>query len=142
MSGHDLPLVNACLNGTATVLLLLGYMAIRSGRVRLHMTLMLTALVTSAAFLGSYLYYHFAVRGAEETKYTGDWKGAYLAILVSHILLAIAIAFLVPITAGLALSGRFATHKRIARWTLPIWLYVSVTGVVIYLILKDYYPKA
>jgi len=142
MTGYDLPLVNACLNGTATVLLLMGYAAIRSGRVRLHMTLMLTALATSAAFLGSYLYYHFAVRGAEATRYTGEWRGAYLAILVTHTLLASIVGILAPLTAGLALSSRFATHKKIARWTLPIWLYVSVTGVVIYLILKDYYPKA
>jgi uncharacterized membrane protein YozB (DUF420 family) len=142
MSGHDLPLVNACLNGTAAVLLLCGFAAIRAGRVRLHMSLMLTALATSLVFLASYLYYHFAVRGGMATRYIGEWREVYLAVLLSHTVLAAITAVLAPLTAGLALAGRFAAHKRIARWTLPIWLYVSVTGVVIYLILRDSYPKS
>jgi len=142
MTGYDLPFVNACLNGLATVLLLCGFAAIKAGRVRLHMTLMLTALAASLVFLSGYLYYHLVIRRGEETKYTGGWRTIYVVILVSHIGLAAITAILAPVTAGLGLSGRYRWHKAIARWTLPIWLYVSVTGVVIYLILQDYYPKS
>jgi uncharacterized membrane protein YozB (DUF420 family) len=142
MSGHDLPLVNATLNGAATVLLVLGYVAIKARKVTLHKSAMLTALGVSAAFLASYLYYHFAVRGGQETRYTGEWRIAYYTILASHVLLAMFAAVMAPVTAILALLGRFRWHVKIARWTLPIWLYVSVTGVVVYLFLKDFYPKS
>ena len=140
MNGYDLPKLNAVLNAAATVLLLAGYMAIRAKYVRLHMTLMLTAVGVSAAFLTSYLTYHFAVRGAEATRYTGEYRGAYYAILASHTVLAAVAAPLVLVTAGLALRKKFHTHLWFGRITLPIWLYVSVTGVVIFLFLKDLYP--
>jgi putative membrane protein len=140
VSGYDLPQLNAALNATTTVLLLAGYAAIRAKRVRLHMTLMLTALGTSALFLASYLTYHFAVRGAEATRYTGEYRGVYFAVLLSHTVLAAVAAPLVLVTAGLAVRKKFHTHLWVARVTLPIWLYVSVTGVVVFLFLKDLYP--
>ena len=136
-----MPVVNACLNALATVLLVLGYGAIKAGRVRLHKTAMLTALAVSATFLASYLYYHFVVRGAKATTYTGEWRPAYLLILLTHTVLAATAAPLALTTAILGLRGRLSSHKKIARWTLPIWLYVSVTGVVIYMFLKDLYPN-
>lgn len=140
MTGYDLPTVNAALNGTATVLLVLGYASVKSGRIRLHKASMLAALATSAVFLASYLTYHFAVRGGEETKYTGEHRAIYLCILLSHIALAPVATLLALITAWLALTGRIARHRLLARITLPIWLYVSITGVVVYLFLKDLYP--
>jgi uncharacterized membrane protein YozB (DUF420 family) len=103
---------------------------------------MLTALAVSAAFLTSYLYYHFAVRGGKETQYTGEWRSAYLAILLSHIALAPVATVMALITATLGLRGWYRWHVKLARWTFPIWLYVSVTGVVVYLFLKDFYPKS
>jgi len=142
MSGHDLPLVNATLNGTSAVLLVLGYVAIKTRRVTAHKAAMLTALAVSAAFLASYLTYHFGVRGGEETKYTGEWRAVYYTILLSHVVLAIAVAVMAPWTALLGLRGRLGRHVKLARWTLPIWLYVSVSGVAVYLFLKDFYPHS
>jgi putative membrane protein len=141
MSGNDLPLVNAFLNGTATLLLIIGFVAIKMRMVTLHKTTMLTALVVSAAFLTSYLTYHFGVRGGQATKYTGEWRELYVPILLSHTVLAATAAPLALMTAILGLRGRFKWHVRLARWTLPIWLYVSITGVVVYLFLRDYYTK-
>jgi putative membrane protein len=141
MSGYDLPVLNAALNGSATVLLIGGFIAVKAGLIRLHKAAMLTALATSAVFLTSYLYYHFAVRGGQATRYTGEWRELYLAVLLSHTVLAAAAAPLALITAWLGLSNRLIWHRRIARVTLPIWLYVSITGVVVYLFLKDLYPS-
>jgi putative membrane protein len=143
MSGYDLPTLNAALNGTCTVLLVSGYAAVRAGRVRLHQALMLSALAVAAVFLASYLYYHFVVTGGQPTRYTGEgWlRLAYFAVLLSHTVLAAVVAPLALVTAYLGLRGRIATHRRLARWTLPIWLYVSVTGVAVYLFLKDLYPR-
>jgi putative membrane protein len=140
MSGYDLPVVNATLNGSAAVLLIMGYIAVMAGMIRLHKTAMLTALATSTAFLASYLYYHFAVRHGQATRYTGAWREAYFAVLISHTILAALAAPLALTTAWLGLSNRLKWHRRIARVTLPIWLYVSITGVVVYLFLKDLYP--
>jgi putative membrane protein len=140
MSGYDLPVMNAALNGSAAVLLIGGYIAVKSGMIRLHKTAMLTALATSAAFLASYLYYHLAVRQGQATRYTGEWRQAYFAVLISHTILAALAAPLALTTAWLGLSNRLKWHRRIARVTLPIWLYVSITGVVVYLFLKDLYP--
>ena len=129
-----LPTVNAILNGTAAVLLVAGYAAIRSRRVRLHVTCMLGALVVSALFLTSYLVYHFALQDPELSKFrgTGWLRPVYFVILISHIILAVVAAPLELITAYLGLRGRFPRHVKVARWTFPIWLYVSVTGVVVY----------
>lgn len=140
MSGYDLPVMNAALNGSATVLLIGGFIAVKAGMIRLHKAAMLTALATSGVFLASYLYYHFAVRQGQATRYVGDWRPAYVAVLLSHTILAAVAAPLALITAWLGLSNRLKWHRRIARVTLPIWLYVSITGVVVYLFLKDLYP--
>jgi putative membrane protein len=144
----DLPSVNAALNSTAVVLLIGGYLAIRCRRVSLHKTCMLAALVASTAFLASYLYYHSVVRGGHATYFTDrapdapNWMNwLYLAVLWTHIPLAAAVVPLALFTAYQAIRGRFARHVRVARWTLPIWLYVSVTGVVVYWMLYRLYPS-
>jgi uncharacterized membrane protein YozB (DUF420 family) len=142
------PPLNAALNAASAALLLAGYAAVRRRRLTLHAGCMLTALATSAAFLGSYLYYHVVVRGGEPTTLASRWpedapeslRSLYRAVLVSHTLLAVAVAPLAPVTAFLGLRGRLARHVRLARWTLPLWLYVSATGVVVYWILYRLYP--
>jgi len=143
LAQDDLPTVNAVLNSTCTVLLVLGYRFIRRGRIRAHMTCMLTATGVSALFLASYLYYHFAVRHGEPTRFSGtDWvRPIYFTILISHTILAAVVALLVPITIVLGFLAP-SRHRRLARWTLPIWLYVSVTGVIVYWMLYRLYPPA
>lgn len=131
---EDLPAVNAVLNSLSALLVSTGYVAIKKSQVRLHKVCMLAAVAVSAIFLTSYLYYHFVVRGGEPTRFTGEgWlRLAYFAILLSHTILAVAVAPLVLITVYLGLRDRIARHVRLARWTLPLWLYVSITGVVVY----------
>jgi uncharacterized membrane protein YozB (DUF420 family) len=143
----DLPSVNAALNSTCVVLLIAGYLAIRNRLVSLHKACMLAALGVSAAFLTSYLYYHFGVRRGQVTYFADQapeapaWVGRlYGAILGTHTLLAAVVAPLALVTAYLGITSRLARHKRVARWTLPIWLYVSVTGVVVYWMLYRLYP--
>jgi uncharacterized membrane protein YozB (DUF420 family) len=140
MGRADLPLLNACLNGLCTLLLLVGYVAIRLRRVRLHKICMLAALGVSAVFLASYLYYHFVIQG--RTPFTGPpaVHALYLAILISHSVLAAVSTPLALVTAYFGVRDRLDRHVKIARWTLPIWLYVSVTGVVVYLMLYQLYP--
>lgn len=133
-----LPKVDAALNACCTVFLLAGYAFIRRGKIRFHRFCMLTAFACSAAFLYFYLYYH-AHAGLVRFGGQGLIRPVYFALLVSHTILAAAIVPLVLITLTFALRGRFAQHRRIARWTLPIWLYVSVTGVVIYWLLFQVY---
>jgi len=136
----DLPAVNAALNALSTVFLTLGFVFIRRGRMRAHRNCMVSALCTSTLFLVSYLYYHFH---AGRTVFPENWfKPIYLAILLTHTVLAVAILPLVITTVALAIRGRFASHKKIARWTWPMWMYVSVTGVVIYLLLYQVFPPA
>jgi putative membrane protein len=130
----DLPLLNATLNGTAAVLLTTGYIQIRRRRRNLHRALMLAAFVTSALFLLSYSIYH-ANAGSRPFTGHGLVRTIYFAILVSHVVLAALVLPLALVTLSRALRGRFAAHARIARWTLPVWLYVSVTGVIVYLML-------
>ena len=127
----DLPTVDAALNATSAVLLTLGYIFIRRGNVRAHKTCMLSALGTSAVFLACYLTYHY-FHGTTRFPGHGAVRPVYFTILISHTVLAAAIVPLVVTTLYRALRGRFALHRRIARWTLPAWLYVSVTGVVVY----------
>jgi uncharacterized membrane protein YozB (DUF420 family) len=141
MSLTDLPHVNAVLNATSTVFLLLGYYFIRQQRKVLHKRMMITALVASLLFLISYLIYHFNVGSVKFTA-PGAIRTVYFTILISHTILAAAVPPLALITLVRALRERFDTHKRIARWTLPVWLYVSATGVVIYLMLYQIYPPA
>jgi uncharacterized membrane protein YozB (DUF420 family) len=144
---HWLPTVNALLNGTCAVLLVAGYAAVRRRRITAHKACMLAALAVSALFLASYLYYHFVVIRGEHVSFrervplAPEWVAqVYLAVLLSHTVLAAAAAPLALITAYLGLRDRVARHVRLARWTLPIWLYVSVTGVVVYWMLYRLYP--
>jgi len=128
------PALNAILNGTSFALLSAGYAFIRSKQVTRHRICMGAAVVTSSIFLASYLYYHWHV-GSVRFQGTGWVRPVYFTILLSHTLLAASLVVLVPITLARALRERFDRHRAIARWTLPIWMYVSVTGVVIYLML-------
>jgi putative membrane protein len=141
---EDLPAVNATLNGTSALLLMAGYAAIRRLRVGIHKTCMLTALGVSAAFLASYLYYHIVVRHGQPTTFTAEGapRLIYRAILYSHMVLAVATVPLAIITAYLGLRDRIDKHRRLARWTYPIWLYVSVTGVLVYWMLYHLYPPS
>lgn len=130
----DLPALNALLNATAAVLLFLAWRAIRGGDERRHRKLMLSATAVSALFLASYLTYH-ALHGSTRFGGEGAVRTLYFAILISHTIFAAALAPLVVTTLTLALRGRRERHRRFARVTWPIWMYVSVTGVVIYLML-------
>jgi uncharacterized membrane protein YozB (DUF420 family) len=131
MELRDLPALNAGLNATAAVLLITGYRLIRAGRVETHKRVMLGAFSVSVLFLISYLIYHYQV-GSVRFQKTGMIRSVYLTILASHSILAAAVPVLAVITLSRGLRARFDKHRRIARWTLPIWLYVSVTGVVVY----------
>jgi len=128
---RDLPALNAALNAAAAVTLLVGYGLIRRGNWRAHRAAMITALVLSSAFLTSYLVYHAQV-GSVRFQGHGWVRTLYLTILATHTVLAAAVPVLAGITVVRAWRRRYARHVRIARWTLPIWLYVSVTGVVVY----------
>jgi uncharacterized membrane protein YozB (DUF420 family) len=130
----DLPTLNATLNGLAALLLTMGWLAIRRRRIAVHRACMLAAFATSAAFLVSYLVYHYHV-GSVPFRGQGAIRLAYFVILISHIILAAAIVPLSLVTLVRALASRFDKHRRIARLTLPLWLYVSVTGVIVYLML-------
>jgi uncharacterized membrane protein YozB (DUF420 family) len=133
----DLPALNAALNATAAVLLVIGYVLIRRGQIRRHRAVMLAAFSTSALFLISYVIYHANV-GSRPFRGQGAIRSIYFAILISHVVLAAATLPLALITLSRGLRSRFDRHVRIARWTLPIWLYVSVTGVVVYLMLYKF----
>ncbi len=134
VQGSDLPWFNAMLNSTCTILLLLGWIAIRLRYETLHKIAMLLALAVSMVFLASYLFYHFAVMQMEPTRFRGEGtvRYVYFAILLSHTILAILVAPLAIYIAIQGLRDARLLHKKVARWTLPIWLYVSVTGVVVY----------
>lgn len=138
MSINDLPHLNAALNTLAAILLVVGRHQIRQKRVTAHKACMLSATGVSAAFLTSYLIYHYAV-GSVRFAHGGALRVVYLAILASHTILAATVPILVVITLWRALKGDFPRHRRIARWTYPIWLYVSVTGVVVYLMLYQFF---
>lgn len=138
-----LPLLNACLNGTATLLLVAGLIAIKRDRRAAHAGLMRAAFVVSMAFLVSYLYYHLVVErevGPTRFRGTGLARTAYLSMLVSHIVFAIVNLPLVLRTLWLAHKERWPEHRRLAKVTFPIWLYVSVTGVLVYLVLYVWNP--
>jgi len=128
---QSLPTVNAILNGIAAVFLLAGWVLIRRRNMRAHRAAMLAALVCSVAFLASYLVYHAQV-GSVRFQGTGAIRTVYFTVLLTHTVLAAAVPFLAAITLTRALQRRFPRHRAIARWTLPIWLYVSVTGVIVY----------
>lgn len=136
-----LPTVNASLNALSGIFLLLGYLKIRQGAREAHKRFMLTACTTSVLFLATYLVYHSL---AGSTKFAGaGWsRPVYFAILLSHTVLAAAIVPMVLITLVHAFRARFERHKRIAVWTFPIWIYVSITGVLVYLFLYHFFPSA
>ena len=138
MTISDLPALNATLNGLSAVLLTAGYVMIRRGRPDLHKRCMLAALTTSALFLVSYVVYHLNT-GSRPFPGRGAIRAVYFTILVTHVILAAAILPLALTTAARGLRNQYDRHVRIARWTLPLWLYVSVTGVVIYLMLYRVY---
>jgi putative membrane protein len=134
-----LPALNACLNATSAVLLAAGFLAIRRRRVHLHRACMVAAFVTSMVFLASYLTYHLQV-GTTRFPGRGWVRPVYFAILGTHTVLAALVPPLALVTLTHAVRARFARHARLARWTLPTWFYVSVTGVVIYVLLYWMYP--
>lgn len=150
MTIHDIPAVNATLNGLATLLMSAGFICIKTGRRDAHRKMMLSAGVVSAVFLVGYVT-HKVLKGmaagageAVHTKFGGEGVIAtvYYVMLISHILLAISIAYLVPRTFLLAINGDFERHKAWARWVFPIWYYVSVTGVLVYFFLYRWWPAA
>ncbi len=133
-----LPTINASLNFIAAVLLVWAYVLIRRKRVAQHRKVMITAFCVSCVFLICYLIYHAQV-GSVPFKGVGGVRPVYFTILISHTILAATVPFLAVITLRRGLTSRFDKHRRIARWTLPIWLYVSVTGVVVYVMLYHLY---
>ncbi len=134
----DLPALNATLNGVASMFLVAGYAFIRRRRREAHRRCMLSALATSAVFLISYVVYH-ANAGSVRFQGTGAIRLVYFIVLVPHIILAATVLPLALITAARGLRGDYGRHVRIARWTLPVWLYVSVTGVIVYVMLYHLY---
>jgi uncharacterized membrane protein YozB (DUF420 family) len=143
MDIHDLPALNAFLNGTAAVLLVTAFILIKQGKRDAHKKVMLAAFTTSVLFLISYLVYHFyrvyyLHVGVTRYQHTGPIRTVYYTLLITHTALAALVPFMAIITLRRGLNGLFARHKKIARWTLPIWLYVSVTGVVVYLMLYQF----
>jgi uncharacterized membrane protein YozB (DUF420 family) len=134
MTVHSLPAVNASLNALSGVLLLIGYVLIRKGRRQQHRACMIAAFMTSSLFLGCYLVYHAQVGSVPFPRY-GFVRPLYFTILITHVTLAIAVLPLAIITLSRGLKARYSKHRAIARWTFPIWLYVSVTGVLVYTLL-------
>ena len=135
-----LPHVNAVLNTTSALLLLAGFRFIRLGRIQSHRNCQVSAVATSALFLISYLTYHY-YHGATKFAGQGIVRPLYFVILTTHTILAVVIVPLILVTLVRAARGDFIRHRRIARWTLPLWLYVSVTGVIVYLMLYHLYPS-
>ena len=143
MNVTDLPAVNATLNGISALLILLGYAMIRQEHKQAHALCMISAIITSALFLGCYLTYHF-LKAGHVTRFThpGWPKALYFFILGTHTPLAVLVLPLIALTVIPALQQHFDAHKRMARWTLPVWLYVSVTGVLVYMMLYIWFPSA
>ena len=141
MTVRDIPALNATLNGLATVLITAGFVCIKTNRREAHRVFMLIAAVVSALFLTGYVTHKILIHGVH-TPFggTGFIRGAYYAMLVTHIILAMAIAYLVPRTFLFALKGDFTRHRAWARWVFPIWYYVSVTGVLVYFCLYQWWP--
>jgi putative membrane protein len=140
MTIADLPALNATLNGLSTVLLTAGYLFIRRRHKAAHVACMIGALVTSSLFLISYLTYH-AQAGRTVFKEPAAFRPIYLAILLTHTVLAVVIVPMVLMTVSRAVRGKLELHRRIARWTWPLWMYVSITGVVIYLLLYQIFKQ-
>jgi putative membrane protein len=140
MSISQLPALNAILNSVSAILLVTGYLFIRQKNIKAHKVSMISAFVTSTLFLTSYLIYHFS-KELGPTRFQGEGiiRPIYFFILITHTVLAVTIVPMIFMTFSRALKKKFALHRKIARWTLPLWLYVSVTGVVVYLMLYQLY---
>lgn len=134
MTLQDLPAVNASLNALSGVLLLIGYVLIRQRRIETHRKVMIAAFVTSSLFLVCYVVYHAQVGSVRFTR-QGVVRPLYFTILITHVTLAAAVLPLAVVTLSRGLAAKYSTHRRIARWTFPIWMYVSVTGVLVYVLL-------
>ena len=141
MTVHDLPAVNATLNGLSAIFLIAGFVFIKRGNKTAHRNCMITAFGTSVVFLACYLTYHAMVKTVTHFVDPAWFRPIYLTILLTHTLLAVVIVPLILLTLWRAKNENFAAHKKIARWTWPLWLYVSVTGVVIYLLLYQIFPQ-
>jgi uncharacterized membrane protein YozB (DUF420 family) len=142
MTVHDLPAVNATLNGLSAVFLTLGFIFIKRGQKIAHRNCMITAFCTSVIFLACYLTYHATVKTVTHFVQPAWFRPIYLAILFTHTVLAAVIVPLILLTLQRARKQDFIAHKKIARWTWPLWLYVSVTGVLIYLLLYRIFPQS
>ena len=134
MSVHSLPAVNATLNGISGILLLIGYTCIRTRRIELHRKFMIAAFTASALFLVCYVIYHAQVGSVRFTR-QGFVRPIYFTILITHVTLAALVLPLAIVTLSRGLAAKYQVHRKIARWTFPIWLYVSVTGVLVYVLL-------
>ena len=141
MTVHDLPAVNASLNGLSAVFLTAGYIFIRQKNQMAHRNCMVAAFCTSIVFLGCYLTYHLNVQTVTHFRNPAWFRPIYLVILLSHTLLAVVIVPLILVTLYHARRQNFEAHKKIARWTWPLWMYVSVTGVAVYLLLYQIFPQ-
>ena len=141
MTLHDLPAVNATFNGLSAVLLMFGFYFIKRGNKIAHRNCMIAAVCSSALFLAGYLTYHFTVKTITHFTDPAWFRPIYLTLLLTHTLLAVVVLPLVISTIVFAAKGNFESHKKIARWTWPIWMYVSVTGVVIYYLLYIKFPQ-
>jgi putative membrane protein len=141
MTVNDLPALNATLNGMAAIFLAAGYVFIRRQNIIAHRNCMLGAVTVSVLFLISYLTYHFGVHGVTRFQNPAWFRPIYITLLVTHTTLAAAIVPMIIMTLSRALRERFDRHKVIARWTWPCWMYVSVTGVIIYLLLYQVFPQ-
>jgi putative membrane protein len=140
MSYHFFPTLNAILNATSAVFLVTGYIFIRRKNINVHRASMVAALITSIIFLSCYLFYHYNVGS---TRFQGpDWaRTLYLIVLIPHtILAAVMVPFIITVVTR-AFRGQFAKHRKLARWTFPVWLYVSVTGVIVYFMLYHWFPS-
>lgn len=135
-----LPALNAILNATSGILIIIGYVMIRRKKVAAHRACMIGAVSASIIFLISYLIYHFNV-GATRFVGTGWSRPFYFTVLISHTILAVTLVPFVIVTLRRALKGDFARHRKIARWTFPMWVYVSITGVIVYFMLYHWFPS-
>lgn len=141
MTAYDLPAINASLNSLSTLFICLGWWSIRREMKLPHIVCMVAALITSAAFLACYLYYHYVV-GSIKFTHEGFARPIYYFVLLTHVLLAFAVPPLAIVTVVPALRARWDKHRRVGKWTMPIWLYVSVTGVLVYFMLYQWFPSS
>lgn len=137
MTTAEIPALNACLNATSATLLLIGYFMIRNKKILAHRLCMSAAFLTSVLFLLSYLFYHYH-HGSTKFQGQGVVRWVYFAILLSHTILAVIIVPMILLTFQRALKGDFMRHRPLARWTFPLWMYVSITGVLVYLMLYQF----